>query len=568
MLVLTPEDELDREHSLEDAGVVCAAFWSSPQLARRIGCDPDRFWPLNRIVGSFPDMIRDQYLLARELRTHLEIDYLGIDPLRAMETSIAHLLATPLAAREVCRWILKTHGAGTVVRVGARGDFSEALALVNEALGRPLDIVRDDDPSAGAGRVASATARARRLARRLAAERDPARTVWEAIEATDRTYRLRARLSRPASLSQGVDTCCYSSYVVYSRSLALHASSMPSPPHWVVNSREARRGVPPDAAVSSLWQFRPSRSRARERVLVLDALRAGVHSLPEEKDGLPIRALVLQGSSISSSLLRAAPGYLAEADLMEAFLDRAQPAHVWIANQWGGEGLLAALAEAHGVPVTQVQHAMLEEYFAFSPIYSDRLLVWGGLWRQLANPSERRRVEVVNPGLEMAGPRTEPKAGGRRIAFFTAPPSLFPMWNRDAVLSEVVLLLARLLEHRARVTVRLHPMDRVETWSSAWSRWIGPVPSGLRFQKGGSLEPLLADTDVAIMFSSTVFLNCLASGIPVISLGWYPFMWRRELEAEGLVHYADDPEEVLALVSDLGRAPPAPTGIDRVLAPR
>ena len=56
----------------------------------------------------------------------------------------------------------------------------------------------------------------------------------------------------------------------------------------------------------------------------------------------------------------------------------------------------------------------------------------------------------------------------------------------------------------------------------------------------------MAETDVAIMFRSTVMLDCFASGIPLIIPRWLEFNWQDRLEDVRGVHLAAD-------FDDLGR---------------
>lgn len=90
---------------------------------------------------------------------------------------------------------------------------------------------------------------------------------------------------------------------------------------------------------------------------------------------------------------------------------------------------------------------------------------------------------------------------------------------------------------------------------------MGSLPPGLRFSKEGSLESVLRETDVAFMFFSTVFLNCVASGIPVIGLGWYPHIWQKPLEATGTVHFARSLSEAI----DLAETAEVPRGEKNVV---
>ncbi len=79
-------------------------------------------------------------------------------------------------------------------------------------------------------------------------------------------------------------------------------------------------------------------------------------------------------------------------------------------------------------------------------------------------------------------------------------------------------------------------------------RLFGGIPAHVRFDKAATLDSIMDETDIALMFFSTVYLNCMARGIPVVSLGWNPFFWREQFEREGLVQFARSIEEAYEMI--------------------
>jgi len=558
-------DNLERL-PLDRYDAVVLAFWSSPEFVRRLKQAGARTcWPLKKLTDHYPTLVKRQYALAQHYVTRVP-SYRGINPLLGWEGSIANALMTPLVAFKLYQALLTEWGAGTEVTFLSANDFQAAFAQINMRFGSPFKLSlrkTGRNERRGPGHRLAAFWQ---LLQEAWWDGDMAQLVWTPFHVLDGRYRVRKRLWPAVTVRPG-GTWCYSSYVNYTRILACHAAYMSEQPRWVVNNYSACKGLPQGADWHYIWQFRPIHRRQEEHRRVLEAAWASLQEVPEEVNGLPLRSLLSQNTTISSLLFRYLPQFLAEIDLMDAFLEQAQPEQLWVANQWGSEGLLVQLARDRGIPVIQVQHGSLEQYYAYAPVYSDRFLVWGDFWKQAVNPAAQDRVQVVNPGFEVVP--TERRAHNRstRVVFFTAPPDLLPFWNPSVVLWEVITLLNRLVAAGHSVTVQVHPMDRINTWRTAWIKYAGTLPASVRFDKGGSLEPVLRETDVAIMFFSTVFLNCIASGIPVVSLGWYPFMWREALEREGLIHFADSLDEAWELVLGLSSQSPSISNISRVLAP-
>jgi hypothetical protein len=126
-----------------------------------------------------------------------------------------------------------------------------------------------------------------------------------------------------------------------------------------------------------------------------------------------------------------------------------------------------------------------------------------------------------------------------------------PFINRSEALREAIDLLQRLVDEGNELLVRVHPGDRIENYTREWVRRFGRVPASVRFSKGGSLDPILQETDVAVMYISTVFLNCVASGIPVINLAWYRGWLQEASGVDQFVHFAETMDGTLNLIARL-----------------
>jgi hypothetical protein len=267
----------------------------------------------------------------------------------------------------------------------------------------------------------------------------------------------------------------------------------------------------------------------------------GVHTLPEKApesaDGFPLRWFLRESRNIKDLLHRTLPNLMAEVDLMEEALHALQPKRLWVGNQWGSEGAMIQVAQLHGVQVTQVQHGTLEQYFALSPTYTDEFKVWGPFWRDLLLQGSQVRVEAADTSPVVAAHPTS-KSRTRRVTLFTAPVGMLPLWNPYSASHEAIDLVNSLAEEGYSVNVRIHPSERLASWQSHWRR-AGADPSVVVFDKGSPIDRVIAETDVAIVYFSTVFLQCIRQGVPVVSLGWFPLMWRKQLEKRSAVFFAD-----------------------------
>ncbi len=530
ILVLTEHDDCTdlTRLPLTDYAAVILAFWASPEFAARVKhAGAKECWRLNELVTDYATLVGRAYRLAHDFILRVPA-YRNVNPLLGSENTIANALLTPLIAAEIVRGIRERGQADTLVFLSP-SDSQRAFAWLTST--RVLSNTEATKRHHAGGRLGAFF----NLVREARRDRDWGQVFWTPIAVLDRRYTARQRVWQRAAIERG-GNLCYSSYVNYSRTLAKHVAHFNTPPHWVINNHSAQIGLPANTRAQWLWQF--GAIRHDSSMIVREARTALAHA--PDSDGLPLRAILESDSQVRDVFDKVLPLTLAEIDLMNALLDETVPDAVWVANQWGSEAALIQLARAKKIPVTQVQHGVLEQYYHYAPIYSEHFWVWGEFWKRAVNPAEQSKVAVMNPGFEVRpSAHARSDATQARVTFFTAPAHVALFWNPSVAVWETVTLLDALSARGHSITVRVHPADRIELYQRAWRKHCGPIPARVGFNKGGSLEPVLAQTDVALMAFSTVFLNCLASGIPVVGMGWYDFMWRQAMMDGGYIRFAD-----------------------------
>lgn len=551
----------------DDADLACLLFWASPEMRKAIEERLAlRCLTLNELVPDYGELNQQAHALARRCVLEMPL-YRGINPLQGWETTLASSLLPALVVSRLYEALTERYDEDLEVVFPSGGDFHRLFKRISECHGARIrvNVLKRDNPLQESRLVRRLSGFAR-LAREALRDGDPSRAFWVPLEVLDRSYHIRRALWPPANVTSG-GIWYYSSYVNFSRALARHAETAVEQPRWVINNHSARSGLPPNAPWHYLWEFRTARPNGHERESVLRRARKAVSEIEGNVGGLPLKELAGKLSVVQELLSHTLPNVLATIDLMIAFFERVRPQSLWIAQQYGGEGTMAQIARRYNVPVIQIQHGLLDQYYGQAPIYSDRFLVWGPFWKELVNPQEQHKVEVTNPGLEMTRAAPPQSDSAPRVTFFTAPlHHVPPLWNPQVAQWETVTLLERLREAGYRVNVRVHPADHTATWQEAWKRHYGRVPPEVHFDKGGSLEHVLARTDVGLVFFSTVFLNCIASGIPVVGLGWYPLVWQDRLERENMTHFVDSLEEAMTAIEILAQEPVVPD-LGRVLAP-
>lgn len=527
---------------LDDADVVIPAFHAPPETiedlhragARRV------LHPLGDPVASAE---AQEERRARFSRAAAIVDglptYRGLTPLRGWETTIADALQTGYVASRLSERLVSELGS---IELHVRGDPELVRALEMQpavAHGVLRLSVRPVRSRSWVERRARAMLA---LAREAKVTRDLPRIWYQPLEVADRRFAIRSMTRRRHPRLRG-GVWAFSSYVNFSSALAAHAEAKAA--NWLVNGRGAASRVPPDADRRFLWEFGPPAGR-------------GSHAPTERAAKDLVGAVERPARAIVSHLVdRTLPNVLAEIDCFFGFFEAVTPECVWTANQWGSESAILQVARAEGCPTVQVQHGVLEEYYATAPLRSDRFIVWGAAWREALLAEEREGVEVRDPRpLASVSVRN-----GTSATFFSQPMTGTAQVNSSVYMREAIRTLSTIAAAGVPVMIRPHPRDSVETWRRAIARW--GIPSNLELDVGGSLDEVLGRTRVAVTVSSTVLLECLRHGIPVVSLDFFPVAWRGMLSREGALALGSSSQEAAALALDA--VPVEPSAFGRLL---
>jgi hypothetical protein len=569
ILFATEHDTLSHFHSLSKSkeDVVVFAFCLSKEAARSIAPNGTReVMRLNDTVGDYSAHVEKAYLLAHSIAETSPL-YRGVKPILTLEESLADAFLRCLMIGDIHKALVQRYGGGSQVVFLTESESQNAFSVFNSWRKAPFRISVLGKPQRGIRRTARRIRALANVVHEAKQESNWSKIISAPLEVVDDRYKLRSALWPEASVKKG-GRWFYGSFINSIRILHRYLANLEGESSWVVNRFPAARGLEAGDRWHYLWQFgKPARRIEHERFL--QEARKYLATLPSEIDNFPMEVFSASSVFMTYFFKRLLPLVLAEVDLMHVFLERSSPEELWVANQWGSEGGLIQVAKKLSIPVTQVQHGALHRYYPVAPIRTSRFFVWGQFWKDRLKASERGKVEVFNPGLDVVPVEHKRQSTGKkRITFLTAPIHAIMFWHPDAILREVSALVKDLVNNGYAVIMRLHPSDQIAPWRRALEEAIGSITSEVRFSKEESLASVLQETDLAVMFFSTVFLNCVAGGIPVIGLGWYPHIWQKPLEQSGMVHFAASVGEVVALADQLLQQPHNIKGTEQFLATR
>ena len=394
--------------------------------------------------------------------------------------------------------------------------------------------------------------------------------LWHLLAELDRDYSRRIAasktLARPEVAAGG--TTLLSSYVNNSRIIRSFEDRLPGPATWVLTNYSARAGANGTSSPTHwIWRFPGDRAKTQTsddlKISYTDPTTA-VGSVMEEW---------LAESPVWSGWVRMHLAALVNMTACwEAYLDRARPSLVVTASQWGLEGWFTQVAMSRGIPVLQLMHGVLGGHlYTRTPVVSDGLVTFGQFWKTLWPASEQRKIVSHNPEGYIKKVGSKFGAGRPRLTFFSWPVYNLAHYNGSEFTDQIIHLLNRLIVANAcEVTVRAHPAENPYVFVQRWRHLFGRDAALPRISKQEPLSDILEDTDVALMLRSTVMLNCLASGIPVVMPGWIPTGWNEALEAiraEQQIYLARDFADIENRIRGWLARPPQPRQTGRLLRP-
>jgi hypothetical protein len=102
---------------------------------------------------------------------------------------------------------------------------------------------------------------------------------------------------------------------------------------------------------------------------------------------------------------------------------------------------------------------------------------------------------------------------------------------------------------RTELIIRVHPTEDIGFYRGE----IEPlIPSGaaspITYSQGGSLDELLARSAVAVTHGSTAFMECIQSGVPVVSFDWHDFSYKQRVRRTGAFNFAADLHDLRNMV--------------------
>lgn len=282
-----------------------------------------------------------------------------------------------------------------------------------------------------------------------------------------------------------------------------------------------------------------------------------IREVPLTGDDVLARDLFLESDWLAQFMKRHLPSGLFQSELFASFIETVQPSAIVVGNPVH-EAHLLHCAKKRGIPTILLQHGILGDFCQLLDPPVDHYIVRGRFWQEFLSCDARKRSVILNPPQTLipSGKAVANADRERHILFLTAPYGVHEFMHLADLDDILASMLQVAFKEKMKLVVRVHPSESIGYYQQIVTRLIDELrlrDVRVEYSHGPGLEQLVRGSAVAVTFCSTVFLDCLREGIPLVSFDWHDFSYKKQIEKMNVFHFAENLEELISLVADGAR---------------
>jgi hypothetical protein len=318
------------------------------------------------------------------------------------------------------------------------------------------------------------------------------------------------------------------------------------------------------------WSRASDIPSASEVHVIADRITSAVASVALTEDESVLRTVLLKSEWWDHLMKRVLPFLLFHGRTLERWCDEIGPEMLVVGNA-GWERSVLQSKGVERIPSIMLQHGIMHRVYAIADQPVTHFLIRGEFFQNLVNQRLRSKTIICNYPQES---KTEVKCDScarDSILFITMPYSVAPLFHH-ADLHDILRSLLRVSHSSGRrLVIRVHPLETISSYQRLASeiQRESELLCNIVYSQGAQIEEILARSCVAVLYFSTMFLDCLRHGIPIVSLDWHQFPNKRNFQQEGIFNLASDLHDLEQLVQRAinGDLPSQCASLEKFLAP-
>jgi hypothetical protein len=278
-----------------------------------------------------------------------------------------------------------------------------------------------------------------------------------------------------------------------------------------------------------------------------------------------VRHLLMESADFSLVLERLMPLGCLQARAFDKWIECERPAMLVVGND-AQEGYLLQKARTAGLRTVLLQHGILGDFYQLTEHSADVLAVRGEFWREFVSEQSSKRSVVLNC---KSREQTARGTSGRDLLFVTTDYNYHRAFHLEDLADILRECVRAAVESERTLVIRIHPRESSALYRQVVERLASEgFRTEVKFSQGPGLDDVISNSAVAVLYSSTVFLDCLRLGVPIVSFDWHHFAYKDQLKHHGVFAFAENLENLHSLLRDglSGRLTPV-GNYDDFLAP-
>jgi len=547
----------DLERAAGTAGLLCELAPDSPAVRNRRGCSGP-----GELLGSRDLVLKSAHALVTKLLQHAPLVE-GVSLLALYEENLLEHVSAALQAFNLDRWIASQ--GFSHCHFGSYSPWLERLKNVRTVTGSTYEIeaslppFQSDKWGRGLQKLWNSRPTPGEVFRRIV-------PLWSRYGAA-RAYRKTAEDAPRGGI------WFYSTAYTFTKIGLEYETYLPQKLNYLVEDpttggkrlRELGRQSHPLYG----WS-RPADvpTRAEVRSLAKQTTDA-ISAVPLSGTDHVLRELLLKSEFWELYLTRWLPFAIFNRRALQRWFESVRPEMILVGNA-GYERALLLHEDVRHVPTVMLQHGVMHWVLAVMDEPVDVFLLRGPFFQRSISEELRRKTVILNfPGS--AGTTAAEKPLGRTcILFITAPMEITELYHHEGK-RDILRSLIRVAHDRRRpLIIRVHPMEKISSYqrmAAELQQELG-VHVDVSYSQGPGAEEILSRSCVAALYASTMFLDCLRHGIPIVSFGWHWFANQKQYESEEIFNSARDLVHLEALLKKGvdGDLPVRRSGLEQFLA--
>ena len=264
------------------------------------------------------------------------------------------------------------------------------------------------------------------------------------------------------------------------------------------------------------------------------------------------RNLFLQDAWLQQFFLKHLRSGMHITSLIQHFFTLTSPRALIVGNN-GHEQYGLLIAKEKKIPTLLLQHGVFGDYYQFEDNTVDYYIARGEFWRDFLIKTARIRTLIINPAAHKKVVNINSVEIKKPfVVYFSLFHPSIEKKNRfcEERDSQLLSIAHAVNDADGKLIIRFHPRDLITIHQQYIKKLYkaNKINIDVQFSHKENISELVKGASAAIMYFSTVFMDCLSLDVPIISYDWLNFPHKKHIEGYGIFNFAKNLSELYDMI--------------------